>query len=176
MNGKAPDNNRISGEAIGGWATAVALIVTIFTSAYTYKSQEKFNKAQIEATEKALTLQATATAQQERANEEQRRAAEAQRETAAVEALGRYLDRPTDALAWDTAETIIDVMGKDADPAWKATAKRTIYNHPGTLTNIECELYSEGFKDFVASLTVTRSRDDLCARKARFAPLHHDAQ
>jgi hypothetical protein len=176
MSGTPPGTKRISGEAIGGWATAAALIVSIVTFLYTYNSQEKFNKAQIQAVNEGLKLQATSTAQQEKSNEEQRKAAEAQRETAAVEALGRYLEKPTDAMAWETAETIIDVMGKDADPAWKATAKRAVYSHPGTLKTLECELYSEAFKDFVVSLTVTHNRDELCAREARFAPLHHGAQ
>lgn len=176
MSEKPDSRNYLSGEAIGGYATAAALLVSIVTFLYTYNSQEKFNKEQTQAVKDGLKLQAVATAQQEKANEEQRRAAEAQRETAAVEALGRYLDKPTDAVAWETAEAIIDVMGKDADPAWKATAKRAIYMHPGTLKTIECELYSEAFKDFVVGLTITHSRDELCARRARLAPLHQARQ
>lgn len=168
--------NRLSGEAIGGYATAAALLVTIITFIYTYKSQERFNADQTQAVKEGLRLQSDATAQQARANEEQRRAAEAQRETAAVQALGRYLEKPTDAMAWETAEAIIDVMGKDADPAWKATAKRAIYAHPGTLKTIECELYSEPFKDFVVGLTTTHSRDELCAGTAHLVPLHHAAR
>jgi hypothetical protein len=156
--------SRITGEAIGGWATAAALLVTIITFAYTYHAQEEFNRAQ-------LKLQNTAAELQKEANQEQRKAAEAQRETAAVEALGRYLEKPTSAIAWETAETIIDVMGQSADSAWKTTAKRAIYRHPETLKTIECELYSEAFKDFVVSLTVTWSRTDLCAGKAQLKPI-----
>ncbi len=163
------------GEAIGGWATAVALIVSIITFLYTYRSQEKFNKAQIESTQEAVRLQRETAELQKEANQEQHKAAEAQRETAAVEALGRYLEKPTEAMAWETAETIIDVMGPAADPAWKATAKRAIYHHPSTLKTIECELYSEAFKDFVVSLTTTRSHDDLCTHKAKLRPFPFQA-
>jgi hypothetical protein len=160
-----------TGEAIGGYATALALLVSIITFIYTYRSQERFNRAQIDAANAGLKLQALAAEFQEKANEEQRRASEAQRETAAVEALGRYLDKPSDVVAWETAESIIDLMGKDGDPAWKATAKRAIYMHPGALKSINCELYSDAFKEFVANLTVHKNQVELCAHKAALAPL-----
>jgi hypothetical protein len=154
-----------TGEAIGGYATALALLVSIVTFVKTYNAQEAFNKTQLE-------LQKAAAVEQHAANEDQRLAAEAQRETAAVEALGRYLENPKTPIAWESAEAIIDVLGKDADPAWKATAKRALYRHPENLQRFECELYSDAFKTFVLTLTTTHKMDDLCSGKAHFAPLH----
>jgi hypothetical protein len=88
-----------------------------------------------------------------------------QREAAAVDALGRYLDK-TDAQtqAWSSAEAIIDLAGDD--PAWRATARRAIVHHPGNLKTIECELYSEKFKSFAAE-TFGTSVDELCAHHAK---------
>lgn len=165
MADNAGGRNLWTGEAIGGYATALALLVSIVTFVKTYNAQEAFNKTQLE-------LQKAAATEQHAANEDQRLAAEAQRETAAVEALGRYLENPKTPIAWESAEAIIDVLGKDADSAWKATARRALYTHPENLQKFECELYSEAFKKFILTLTTTQNMEDLCSGKAHFVPLH----
>jgi hypothetical protein len=38
----------IWGTAIGGWATALALIASIITFTYAYRAQEKFNRDQLD--------------------------------------------------------------------------------------------------------------------------------
>jgi hypothetical protein len=179
MNTAAHDPKRpwweIWGTALGGWATALALAVTVITFFYTYTAQEKFNQAQldfnkdqrnynlqqIEKAIEGLTLQKAAA-------EQETRAAWAQREAAAVEALGRYLDNPTTPMAWESAEVIIDMVGDD--PAWQATAKRALYHHPDNLQRIECDLYSDPFKSFLLKLTEATT-EVLCAGKAKFNSL-----
>jgi hypothetical protein len=172
---------KLTGEEIGGYATAIALIVSIITFVLAYfaqerfyKEQNKFSDQQLEKMEVGLSLQKDTARAAHQAADAQHEAAEAQREAAAVEALGRYISGPgTDAVAWESAEAIIDLVNDtvaDKD-AWKATAKRALYHHPGTLRNIECELYSDKFKDFVISLLTKSTRDLFCAGKGQFEPL-----
>jgi hypothetical protein len=63
----------------------------------------------------------------------------------------------------ENGTAIIDLAGDD--PAWRATARRAIVHHPGTVKTIECELYSEKFKRFAAE-TFRTSVDELCAHHA----------
>jgi hypothetical protein len=163
---------KITGEAVGGWATAVALVVTGLTSYCTYQSQEKFNrdvlafnKAQLDAMKESNVAAANGLQLQREAAKETHESAVLQREAAAVDALGRYLDKTdVETQAWSSAEAIIDLAGDD--PAWRATARRAIVHHPGNLRTIECELYSEAFKQFAAK-TFGASVEDLCAHRAR---------
>ena len=122
----------ITGEAAGGWATVLALLVAVGTSYFTYQSQEKFNRevlkfnqAQLDAMKITNAAAAEGLMLQRDAAKDTHESAILQREAAAVDALGRYLDK-TDAetQAWSSAEAIIDLAGDD--PAWQATARRAI--------------------------------------------------
>jgi hypothetical protein len=162
------------GESIGGWATAAALFVSILTFIYTYRAQERFNEKQLEFNQRQLAINQDQLARmqdglrlQEAAAEEEHRAAVAQRDTAAVEALGRYMDNSTDFRAWETAESIIDLVGDDR--AWRATAERMLRKHPSNLKAFECKLYSQPFKNFLSDLIVDKGT--LCRGKAQFQPL-----
>jgi hypothetical protein len=158
------------GESIGGWATLLALIVTIVTFIFTYRSQERFNETQIELIQRQLEVMkednvemARQVENQKRAADEQKAAAEALRESAAVAALGGYLrgaNANADALAWEAAEAVIDIAPDDE--AWQATARRALVHHKHELVGLECNLYSPKFLEFVAK---TFNRPDLCAKK-----------
>jgi hypothetical protein len=174
MNGNRKDHWWNHGESIGGWATAAALFVSIFTFYCAYKAQEKFNEKQLTFNSQQLTFNQDQLARmkeglelQKTAAEEEHKAAVAQRETAAIEALGRYMDNSTDFRAWETAESLIDLVGDD--PAWRATAERMLRKHPGNLKAFECGLYSDPFKQFLDDLIVDKNA--LCAGSAHFKPL-----
>jgi hypothetical protein len=160
----------MTGEAVGGWATAIALVVTVVTSYCTNQSQEKFNRevlefnqAQIKSMRDSNAAAAEGLELQREAAKDTHESAVFQREAAAVNALGRYLEK-TDAQtqAWSSAEAIIDLAGDD--PAWRATARRAIAHHPGNLKSIECNLYSENFQRFAAE-TFRISVGELCAHR-----------
>jgi hypothetical protein len=154
---------KITGEGVGGWATAVALVVTAFTSYYTYQAQEQFNKAQLKAMEQSNAAGAEGLRLQVEAAKINREAAIAQREAAAVQALDQYLDKvDVTTQAWASAEAMIDMVGDD--PAWRATARRAIKLHPGELRGLECELYSDKFLAFAAE-TFKLTTQQMCHPK-----------
>jgi uncharacterized protein (DUF3084 family) len=160
-----------SGEAIGGWATALALVLTAVTSYCTYRSQDDFNRAVLKFNEAQLKAMSDSNAAategvrlQVEAAKINRDSANAQREAAAVDALGRYLEKvdpPTQA--WASAEAIIDIAGDD--PAWQATARRAIKMHPSELKGLECELYSDKFLIFAAE-TFRLTKEKMCATRS----------
>jgi hypothetical protein len=160
----------IKGEAIGGWATAAALLASIFTFVYTYRSQEEFNRAQLDfmqkqwgAIAKGLELQAKSAEEQHGASQALRESAKVQRESAAVAVLGRYLaDATPDARAWSSAEAIIDIVEDDYEP-WHATAKRALLHHRSNLQGLECGLYSKRFLEFAAESFRT-TVGEMCAQ------------
>jgi hypothetical protein len=144
-------------EPVASLATALALIVSIITFAYTYRAQEKFNSKQ-------LSMMAEANKSAIDGLRLQKEASDAQREAAAVEALGKYLETaPTANRAWATAEAIIDLVGNDS--SWQATARRTLKHNSDNAKSIECELYSKKFVAFAAA-TFKASVEDFCNHRA----------
>jgi hypothetical protein len=167
MNANLNDRWWQRGESIGGWATAAALFVSILTFIYAYRAQERFNEKQLILNREQLARMTEGLELQKAAAEEEHRAAVAQRETAAVEALGRYMDNSTDFRAWETAEALIDLVGDN--PAWRATAERMLRKHPANLKAFECKLYSGPFKQFLGDLMMDKGA--LCEGRAQFKPL-----
>lgn len=150
-----------SGEAVGGWATALALVIAVITSYSTYRSQDEFNKALLKFNEGQLNAMRDSNAAATKGLQLQVEAAKINREAAAVAALGHYLEK-VDATtqAWASAEAIIDIAGED--PAWQATARRAIKMHPSELNGLQCELYSDRFLAFAAE-TFRLTKEKMCA-------------
>lgn len=145
------------GEALGGYATAVALVVTVLAAYWTSRAQDEFN------VQLASFAKEGARAQKEAA-EAAARAAKLQREANLVQAFAPYINSKSfgSDQAWATSSAVFDLAGDDQE--WRATAARMIVNHPKA--KLECDLYSPGFVEFAAERMGVR-KADFCLYPAR---------